>query len=104
MRQLTRFGASRHSGLGCYALRSSEGCSTDFNGDQKVGQDTRTGTLVFVSTCDPFGTNSDGEQIFAMRPDGSGLHALTDAHAVVQNADGSVEAELPGQWSYGPHR
>jgi hypothetical protein len=104
LRQLTQFGASRHSALGCVAGPPSEGCRTDFNFDQKASQDTRTGTLVFVSSCDPFGTNPNGEQIFAMRPDGSGLHALTDAHSVRRNPDGSVEAELPGPWSYGPHR
>ena len=104
LRQLTSFGASRHSALGCYAQRPSDGCRTDFNIDQKVSQDKRTGTLVFVSSCDPFGTNPNGQQIFAMRPDGSGLHALTDTHRLVRNEDGSVEAELPGPWSYGPHR
>jgi hypothetical protein len=103
LRQLTRFGATRHSALGCAARRRGEGCRADFNRDQKVGQDTRNGTLVFVSTCDPFGTNPNGQQIFAMRPDGSGLHALTDARGLVRNPDGSVEAELPGPWSYGPH-
>jgi len=60
--------------------------------------------LVFVSSCDPFGTNPNGEQIFAMRPDGSGLRALTDTRSVVHDPDGSVEVELPGPWSYGPHR
>ena len=72
--------------------------------DQKGSQDARTGTLVFVSSCDPFGTNPNGQQIFAMRPDGTGLRALTDTHSVVRNPDGSVEAELPGPWAYGPHR
>ena len=104
LRQLTSFGASRHSALGCFAQRPNEGCSTAFNVNQRVGQDTRTGTVVFQSSCDPFGTNPNGEEIFAMRPDGSGLHALTDTHSLRRNPDGSVEAELPGPWSYGPHR
>ena len=104
LRQLTSFGASRHSTLGCNAQRRNDGCAADFNNDQKVSQDTRTGTLVFASSCDPFGNNPNGEQIFAMRPDGSGLHALTDPHSLTRNPDGSVEAELPGPWSYGPHR
>lgn len=39
-----------------------------------------------------------------MRPDGTGLRALTEVRGLVRNPDGSVEAELPGPWSYGPHR
>jgi len=105
VRQLTRFSASQRSALGCVAFgRASEGCTTEFNDSQRVSQDARSGTVVFGSSCDPFGTNQNGVQIFAIRPDGSGLHALTDARGLVRNTDRSVEAELPGPWSYGPHR
>jgi hypothetical protein len=34
--------------------------------------DRITGTVLFASSCDPVGTNPFGEQLFAMRPDGTG--------------------------------
>jgi hypothetical protein len=67
-------------------------------------QDARTGTLVFASSCDPFGTNPNGGQLFAMRPDGTGLRQLTDDPPVKTDPDGSVTVELPGPYTYGPYR
>jgi hypothetical protein len=65
-------------------------------------RDQKTGTIVFESTCDPFGTNPYGTQLFAMRSDGSGLRALTDSRGFVVEADGSVTVELPGPFDYAP--
>jgi hypothetical protein len=45
----------------------------------------------------PFGT---ADQIFAIRPDGSGLRQLTDAAGVTTNPDGSFRVELPGPYAY----
>jgi hypothetical protein len=70
-----------------------------------VTQDPVTGTIVFDTTLDalktspgaPFGTV---DQIFAIRPDGTGLRQLTDAGGVTTNSDGSVRVELPGPYAY----
>jgi hypothetical protein len=59
-----------------------------------------TEAVVFDSSCDPLGTHSVGEQIFAMRPDGQGLRQLTDAAGVTTNPDGTFSAELPGPYAY----
>jgi hypothetical protein len=39
-------------------------------------------------------------QMFAMRPDGSGLRQLTDAAGFTTNPDGSIRVELPGPFAY----
>jgi len=103
--QLTTFALPEPSALGCWATRHSEGCRTDFGFAERQAQDGRTGTLIFNSSCNPLGqANANSEQIFAMRPDGSGLRQLTSARGWLAAADGSVEAELPGPWGYGPYR
>jgi hypothetical protein len=63
-----------------------------------------TGTVLFQSSCDPFGANLHGQQLFTMRPDGSRLRQLTNARGLVVDADGSVMAELPGPWAYSAAR
>jgi len=55
---------------------------------------------LFDSAGDPFHTNVYGGQLFAMRPDGSGLRQLTDAPAAVANSDGSTTVELPGPFAH----
>jgi hypothetical protein len=97
-RQLTMFreveeGATSESG--CYPGREDGGCRVG-----QVMQDPANGTLLFLSSCDPFGTNPNGEEVFAVRPDGSGLRQLTHTRGRVEPGDGSVEIELPGPWSY----
>jgi hypothetical protein len=67
-------------------------------------QNPRTRTLVFYSTCDPFGTNPNGGQIFAIEPDGTGLRQLTDPAGPVTRPDGTVTKQLPGPWDYGPNQ
>jgi hypothetical protein len=59
-----------------------------------------TKAVVFESTCDPFHANPFGGQLFAMRPDGSGLRQLTDASGMTTNPDGSIRVELPGPYAY----
>jgi len=78
LRQLTHFNAGEgHATSGCFPNRGPPGCSLDV-----FIQDPVTRTLVFYSGCDPFGRNPNG-QIFAMRPDGSGLRQLTDSSGLV---------------------
>lgn len=92
LRQLTKF--NNPSATGCRDL-TLPGCHV-----AGAFQDPVTGTVVFYSSCDPFGTNPAGGQIFAMHPNGSRLRQLTHTGAMVTHADGSLVVELPGPWSY----
>ena len=62
--------------------------------------DPITGTVLFASSCDPVGGNPFGEQLFAMRPDGTGLRQLTNARGMTTDPDGTVHVELPGPVAY----
>jgi hypothetical protein len=95
-RQLTHFDSGEPAVASC-VLGPPPGC-----GIPAVVRDRQTGTIVFTSSCDPFGTNPFGTQLFAMRPDGSGLRALTDARGLVVEADRSVTVELVGPFDYAP--
>jgi len=101
LRQLTRFRQGDRSPNGCLPV-PPPGCSFDFPG--AAAQDPVTGTVIFESSCDPLGINPNGSQVFAMRPDGSGLRQLTDTRGLVTEGDGTVVAELPGpvEYSAGP--
>jgi len=78
------------------------GCSTSSDGCfiGPATQDPGTGTIVFIAECDPFGTSPNGGQVFAMRPDGSGLRQFTDTNDLVVEPDGTVVATLPGPIGY----
>ena len=97
LRQLTQFSEGNHSTLGCY-FGPGSGCAII-----DVTQDSTTGMLVFYSSCDPLGTNPRGGQMFAMRPDGSGLRQLTQTRGLVTQQDHTVMDELPGPVAYGPY-
>ena len=103
LRQLTNFQEVEHSLTGCYfetqALTGSRpiGCGLYFG-----YQDPRSRSLLFYSECNPLGTNPNGGQIFAMRPDGSGLRQLTDSQGLVK-APGGYSGAIPGPWAYGPY-
>jgi hypothetical protein len=102
MRQITHFGPSEgaHSVGGCgTAGPFPPGCDL-----ATFIQDPVTRTLVFISSCDPLGRNPYNGQLFAMRPDGSGLRQLTDSHGLVIEADGTVDAEVPGPFWYSGRR
>jgi hypothetical protein len=62
--------------------------------------DRVTGTVLFGSSCDPVGGNPFGDQIFAMRPDGSGLRQLTATRGLTTDPDGTVHVEMPGPFAY----
>jgi hypothetical protein len=62
-------------------------------------QDPQTGTLIFHSSCDPLGENPDGDAVFAVRPDGTGLRQITFTRGrIVEDATEIVE--LPGPYGY----
>src|SRR5262249_10556212 len=77
IRQPSHFKPPRGDSFGCYYGPPAYGCTIDL-----AQQDPVTKTIVFYSTCDPFGTNPNGGQLFAMRPDGSGLRQLTNARGM----------------------
>jgi hypothetical protein len=90
LRQLTHFSQPGYSVNGCLQLLSP-GCTITLG-----GLDPATGTLVFHSSCDPFGTNPYGDQLFAIRPDGTRLRQLTHARGLVREPDGTVSSENIG--------
>jgi len=75
-------------------------CSIGAGYYRVVVQDPVTKAVVFESSCDPFDTNPNGGQIFAMRPDGGGLRQLTEAAGITHYPDGSIRVELPGPFAY----
>jgi hypothetical protein len=94
LRQLTRFADGERSRDGCF-FSPLPGCPVEV-----AAQDRATGTLILNSSCDPFGTNPAANQLFAMRPDGSGLGQITRARGVVTDTPEVVEVELPGPFAY----
>ena len=93
-RSSTQFRSDDHSENGCF-LFLGLGC-----GIGNMAQDPETHALVFASSCNPLGTNPNGYQMFAMRPDGTGLIQLTNGIGVVEETDGTVDAQLPGPSDY----
>ena len=92
LRQLTRLHDEdgRPSAVGC--MHSVAGaCTID-----RYFADRRTGAVTFMSNCDPVGRNPSGDQVFSMRPDGSGLRQLTSARGLWRDTDGTIHFELPG--------
>ncbi len=98
LRQLTHFFQPEYSADGCNAF-VPPGCFII-----PFDLDPATGTLVFYSSCDPFGTNPYGDQLFVMRPDGTRLRQLTHARGLVTEADGTVSAENIGPFVYHERR
>jgi hypothetical protein len=97
LRQLTHFQEvpdGLHA-IGCSFGPLPLGCGAYF-----LGRDLQTDTVLFNSWCDPFGTNPNGNQLFAMRADGTGLRQLTTARGYTQDASGvlTVEAPFPFAW------
>jgi hypothetical protein len=56
--------------------------------------------LVFDSSCDPFGTNPHGTELFAIHADGTGLHQLTETKGYTVDASGAVSVELVFPFDY----
>ena len=101
LRQLTFFRESAaHAANGCFGGPRPNGCRIDFSWSaSKPSQDPHTGTIFFKSTCDPFGQNPNGWQLFAMQPDGSGLRQLTNARGFVSVARTSEVESVDAFWS-----
>src|SRR5262245_28238712 len=91
LRQLTHFVQPEYSTTGCNTLEPP-GCQVLLTGNL----DPATGTLPFYSSCDPFGANRYGDQLFAIRADGTGLRQLTHARGLVTEPDGSASSENIG--------
>jgi hypothetical protein len=90
LRRLTSFHegpSGSRSSNGCLITRPPLGCAANL-----MSRDTRSGALVFHSTCDPFGSNPYGNQLFAMHEDGTGLRQLTQTRGYTRV---SVEAPFP---------
>jgi hypothetical protein len=90
LRQLTHFSQAAYSVHGCSAF-VAPGCSI-----LPLGLDPATGILLFFSSCDPFGANPYGDQMFAIRADGTQLRQLTHARGLVSEPDGTVSSENIG--------
>jgi len=98
VRQLTHF----QSGL---LPRSEEGCFLNLpRPDCLIGaefpwHDEVTGSIVFDGNCNLIGNPLD-QQLFAMRPDGSGLRQITNYRGMEVAPDGTVTVELGGPNAY----
>jgi hypothetical protein len=93
LRQLTHLPSDGRPTGGCAGGGTGCGLSAFF-------LDRITGTVLFASSCDPTGANPFGEQVFAMRPDGTGLRQLTNARGMTTDSDGTIHVELPGPFAY----
>jgi hypothetical protein len=94
LRQLTHFDEGKVSRRGCKGAGfPGPGCMIQMG---TLGPDPVTGSILFASSCDPFGTNPNGSEVFAVRPDGTGLRQLTHTRGMVTTPDGTVTVELPG--------
>jgi hypothetical protein len=97
LRQLTHFELDGTSPGGCSYSGPPPGCTTM----QAVRvQDPVTGAIVFDTSCDPFGLVPVGQQVYAMRADGSGLRQITSYRGTTVSPDGTVNVELPGPIAY----
>jgi hypothetical protein len=90
LRQLTHFSQPEYSVNGCNAF-VPPGCSI-----LPLGLDPATGSVVFFSSCDPFGANPYGDQLFTIRADGKHLRQLTHARGLVTEPDDTVSSENIG--------
>ena len=107
--QITSFQEVERSRNGC-VFSSIVDCNGDCGGCYVSPplEDPATGSLVFYSSCrlpeDEQKGPSNGGQLFAIRPDGSGLRQLTDTEGFVTNGDGTFSIELPGPFEYSTTR
>jgi hypothetical protein len=99
LRQLTRLPSDgRAFKNGCFQDpgQYAAACTVDLG----IRLDRVTGTVLFGSSCDPVGGNPFGDQLFAMRPDGSGLRQLTAARGRDMLPDGTLRFEIVGPFAY----
>jgi hypothetical protein len=99
LRQLTNLPSNGRPYSGCWPGGPGRGnaCSMSY---WNTVVDRVTGIVLFGSSCDPVGGNPVGDQLFAMRPDGSGLRQLTATRGRTIDPDGTVHVEMPGPIAY----
>jgi hypothetical protein len=95
LRQLTHFPDDHRDKLGCLNVGPLTSCRVN-----ALAEDPRTGAIPFVSSCDPVGRNPDGEQLFTMRRDGSGLRQITAFRGVERFPDGALQVEMAGSAAF----
>jgi len=95
LQQLTHFPDDGRNRLGCLATGLGVSCTV-----QGVTADSRSDLVSFVGQCDPVGRNPDGQQIFAMRSNGTGLRQLTSFRGIEEMPDGTVHVELGGSLAF----
>jgi hypothetical protein len=96
LRQLTHFEDDNRPMAGCFYLPPSGVPGSTCTLSSPIRIDPVRGTVLFLANCDPLGTNPYGDQVFAMRPDGSGLRQLTALRGMRTLQDGTVHVELAG--------
>lgn len=95
LRQLTHLPADGREKRGCAITAPDLACR--LNG---LVLDPVTRVVAFLSSCDPFGRNPNGEQFFAMRPDGTRLRQTSAFRGVERLPDGGVHVEMAGPAEY----
>jgi hypothetical protein len=91
LRQLTHFPDDGREKRGCARIEPRVSCATNF-----LMQHPVTGAPAFPSSCDPLGRNPNGEQLFTMRLDGTGLRQITSFRGIEDLPDGGVHVEMAG--------
>ena len=96
VRQLTRFEPSGTGLTDCTGTPMGR-CRLVINVPTK--QDPVSRTLLFDSSCDPLGLGAATQQLYVVRPNGTGLRQLTSYRGLTCD-DGAVNVELPGPIAY----
>jgi len=112
LRQITHFDLGYFVHLpGCFLSSGGIG----YGGYRVIDQDAVTKAIIFNTAQDPLHLGArradptvysySDDQIFAVRPDGTGLRQLTDAAGFTTDPDGSFRVELPGPFAHSaaPH-
>src|SRR5262249_43999303 len=78
-----------------------------YGGFRVIDQDAVTDTIILNTALDPLHLGAppgpyrySNDQIFALRPDGSGLRQLTSAAGFTALSDGSIRVELPSPFAH----
>jgi len=105
VRQVTFFHEGGDHTAACIGGQRPNGCTCNFALGADSPQNPATGSIYFMSQCDPLGLNPNGHQVFAIQPDGTGVQQVTNARGLVRSADGTVQFEVvEGFWAYAPPR
>jgi hypothetical protein len=107
LRQITHFDLGYFVHLPGCAL---SGGGIGYGAYRTIDQDAVTKAIIFNTAQDPLHLGArradptvysySDDQIFAVRPDGTGLRQLTDAAGFTTGPDGSFRIELPGPFAH----